>query len=152
MDLPFKSIALSTIVHATESEEKIKKAIGLLIPDEVEVEEEEVEGHYGDSKKILSVDIQRRPFMRFFWDQVLERLTENSLDWLEREALDRLADDCRLYLRFDKQFLVSEEKLKFSESGDVIHLRLNVSAYPAKREIAAEKIREFIESGFQYGD
>ena len=150
MKLPFKSIALSTIAHATESKEKLEKALGLLLPDGVEIEREEAEGHYGDTKFILKTDLENRPDIRYFWDRVLELLDDKGIDWLKKNAIDRIADDCRLYLRFDKQFLVADEELRFSDGGDVIHVRINVAAYPAKKEIAVEKMKEFLESGLEY--
>ena len=150
MKLPFKSVAISTIAHATESEERLKDALNLFIPEEIEIESEEAEGHYGDSKVIFKVDIENRPDIRYFWDRILEMLNDEERDWLKRNAVDRIADDCRLYLRFDKQFLISEESLRFSDSGDVIHVRINVAAYPAKKDIAVEKIEGFLDSGLEY--
>ena len=151
MKLPFKSVAMSTIVHSTEDEEKVKNAFKSLIPKEVEIEESKAEGHFGDSKKILSVSIQRRPHMREFWDQILKRLGEEELSWLKKRSIDRIGDDCTLYLRFSKQYLVSDKKLRFSDTGDVFHTRIKISAYPAKRDLAVEKMEEFIESEFKYG-
>ena len=150
MKLPFKSVDISTILHATEDEEKVSQALSLLLPEDVSLEREEAEGHYGDSKVILSASIENRPHMRKFWDKVLELLSESERDWLSRNAVDRIADDCTLYLRFDKQFLVGEERLKFTKSGDIVHVRMNVSAYPAKKELAVEKMREFVEAGLDY--
>ncbi len=150
MKLPFKSISLSTIIHATESEKKVREALRSLVPEEVEIDSEEAEGHYGDTIKILSADIENRPHMREFWDNILEGIVEEEKEWLARNCIDRIADDCRLYLRLDKQSIVSGEELKFTDSGDVIHIRMNVSAYPAKKKIAVEKMREFIETGLDY--
>ena len=150
MKLPFKSVAISTIVHGTEGEEKVKKALKSLLPEKVEIEESKAEGHFGDSKKILSVSITRRPHMREFWDNLLEKILKSELDWLEDHAIDRIGEDCTLYLRFDKQLLVSDGKLRISDSGDIFHTRIKISAYPAKRELAVEKMKEFIESEFKY--
>lgn len=150
MKLPFKSVSISTIVHATESEEKLRRALESLLPENVEIEREGVEGHYGDSKVILSADIENRPDLRELWDKILEKLPEGGKEWLAREALDRIADDCRLYLRFDKQEMVSDRRLEFSDTGDVIHVRINIAAYPAKRKIALEKMKEFRDAGFEY--
>ncbi len=147
MKVPFKSVGISVFVHATESEEKLKNAFRIIIPEEVEIERGEVEGHYGDDIVILSADFQRRPLLRDFWNRVLENLVEGGKRWLERNAVERIGDDCRLYLRFDKQRAVSDGELKFSESGSVIHVRINISAYPAKRKIAVEKMREFVDEG-----
>lgn len=151
MNLPFKSVSISTIIHSTESREKIENALRLFIPKGVELEDSEAEGHYGDSKIILSADIERRPHMREFWDKVMKNLSQEDKNWLLDNAIDRIGDDCRLYLRFDKQTAVTDEKLALSDSGDVFHIRINISAYPAKREIAIEKMKEFIESDLEYG-
>lgn len=150
MKLPFKSVGLSTIIHATESEKKLKEFLRKLVPEEVNIESSEAEGHYGDSKKILSIDIQRRPFLREFWDRVLERLDEEERNRLSNECIEKIGEDCRLYLRFDKQTAVSENKLKITDSGDVLHVRINLSAYPAKKKIAVKKMKEFINSEFEY--
>lgn len=150
MKLPFKSVGISTIVHATESEEKLKNALKSLLPEEIEIEKSEAEGHYGDSKKILSADIERRPHLREFWDRLLDKLSEKNKKWLAENAVSRIADDCRLYLRFDKQHLISEDKLKITDGGDVIHIRINVSAYPAKKENAVKEMEEFLKSGLDY--
>lgn len=151
MKLPFKSVSISTILHATESEEKLRRALRIIVPEEVEIEKSEAEGHYGDYKAILSADIERRPLLREFWDCVLDGLVEGEKKWLLENAVDRIAEDCTLYLRMDKQLAVSEEELKHKDSGDVIHIRINVSAYPAKRENATENMKEFIEAGLDYG-
>ncbi len=150
MKLPFKSVSVSTILHATESEEKVREALRSFIPEEVEIEGEEADGHYGDSKIILSADIENRPHMREFWDNLLEGLVEGERKWLKRNCVDRIADDCRLYLRIDKQLAVSDGEFRFTEGGDVIHVRINVSAYPAKKELAVENMGEFLESGLDY--
>lgn len=150
MKLPFKSAGISTIVHATESEEKLEKALQYLIPEETEIEKSEAEGHYGDSIEILSADIERRPHLREFWDKLLDKLSEEDKKWLAKNAVSRIADDCRLYLRFDKQHIISEGKLKISDTGEVIHVRINVSAYPAKKENAVKEMEEFLKSGLDY--
>ncbi|KXA91267.1 hypothetical protein AKJ63_01720 [candidate division MSBL1 archaeon SCGC-AAA259D18] len=151
MELPFKSVAISTIVHATESEEKIRQAMRTILPDEVESERSEAEGHYGDPKIILSADVERRPHLREFWDKLLKKLDEGGREWLSRKAINRVGDDCRLYLRLDKQHAVQNDQLRFTDTGDVLHVRINISAYPAKKEIAVEKMKDFIETGLGYG-
>ncbi|KXA90586.1 hypothetical protein AKJ37_01365 [candidate division MSBL1 archaeon SCGC-AAA259I09] len=149
MKVPFKSVGISTFVHATESEKKLRNTLKSLLPDEIKIEKEEAEGHFGEPIFILSADFQRRPYLREFWNQILEKLVENERRWLEKNAIERIGDDCRLYLRFDKQTAVSEDKLKIADTDDVIHVRINISAYPAKRKIAIEKMKKFIEDGLK---
>lgn len=150
MELPFKSVSMSTIVHATESEEKVKQAMRSILPKEVEIKRSEAEGHYGDSKIILSADIERRPHLREFWDALLKKLEKGEREWLSKESISRIGEDCRLYLRLDKQYAIQNNHLRFTDTGDVLHVRINISAYPAKKDIAVEKMKEFIERGLNY--
>ncbi|MBS3815324.1 MAG: hypothetical protein KGY45_02025 [Hadesarchaea archaeon] len=148
MKLPFKSVEVRTFVHATESTEKIKEIFELLISEEIEINEEEAKGHYGDQINIISARIDRRPDLRGFWRKVLELMPDEDKKELIENALDRIADDCRLYLRFDKQAAVNEE-LILTDSGDALHVRINISAYPAKKSLAIEEMRDFISSGLE---
>ncbi|KXB03740.1 hypothetical protein AKJ45_00610 [candidate division MSBL1 archaeon SCGC-AAA261F19] len=147
MELPFKFVAISVFVHATESEEKVKGVMESLLPEEVEIEKSKAKGHHGDPIVILKARIDRRPFLRKFWCRVIEKLQKNEKEKLTQYMRDRIGDDCRLYLRFDKQLAVSDE-LALVDSGDALHVRINISAYPAKREIAIEKMEKFIASGW----
>lgn len=148
MKLPFKSVGISTFAHSTESVKKLKQTLRNLLPEEIEIEISEAEGHYGDPISIISARLQNNPHLREFWRSVLKRVSEKEKKRIADESLDRISEDCRLYLRFDKQSLVSNDSLKLVDSGDVIHVRINISAYPAKKDIAIEKMKEFIENGF----
>ncbi len=87
MKLPFKFVRMSMIVHATEDEDELKGFLRTLLPEEVEIERSEAEGHYGDSKVILSSEIRKRPFLREFWDQVLERFPKGEKErWLKKQS------------------------------------------------------------------
>ena len=39
-----------------------------------------------------------------------------------------------------------DEKITIVDSGDSIHLKVKIAAYPAKKEIAIKKVREAIEN------
>lgn len=148
LKLPFKSVEVRSFVHATEGLEKVKEIFRSLLPEEIGVEESRAKGHHGDQITILSTRIDRNPDIREFWHQVMKMMPNKEKEKLSEVAVDRIAEDCRLYLRFDKQAAVDEE-LILVESGDALHIRINVSAYPAKREIAVEEMRKFLSSGLE---
>lgn len=147
MKLPFKSASVSTFVHATESEEKVGRMVESLLPKGVKIQRSEAKGHHGDPIAILKARIDRRPHLREFWNGIVEKLEEGEKEKLTDTAIDRIGEDCRLYLRFDKQLAV-DDKLALTKAGDALHVRINVSAYPAKREIAVEKMEKFMDSAF----
>ncbi|KXB04377.1 hypothetical protein AKJ48_02770 [candidate division MSBL1 archaeon SCGC-AAA261O19] len=149
MKLPFKSVEVRSFVHATEDLKKVKEIFRSLLPEEIEIEESRAKGHHGDKITILSARINRNPDIREFWHQAMKMMPNKEKEKLSEIAVDRIADDCRLYLRFDKQAAVGEE-LILTDSGDALHIRINVSAYPAKREIAVEEMRKFISSGLEF--
>lgn len=150
MKLPFKFARVSTIVHATEDEDKVKEVFRRFLPEDAEIGRSEAEGHHGDPKVILSIEIRKRAFLRDFWDEVLKMMPQSERERLADEAIERIGEDCYLYIRFDKQRAISDGELMLSDGGDVLHFRLNVSAYPAKRELAVEEMKEFIDSGLDY--
>ena len=49
------------------------------------------------------------------------------------------------FLRLSKEDAV-DEKITIVDSGDSIHLKVKIAAYPAKKEIAIKKVREAIEN------
>ena len=47
------------------------------------------------------------------------------------------------FLRFDKADAL-DEKWTILDSGDSIHLKVKIAAFPAKKQIAVDKVREAI--------
>ena len=62
--------------------------------------------------------------------------------------MERKVDDKgNLFLRLSKEDAV-DEKITIVDSGDSIHLKVKIAAYPAKKEIAIKKVREAIENNW----
>lgn len=143
MDFPFRTADVSTFVHATEDEGKVLKALRLLLPEEVEVGMAKLKGHYGNPILALSASIKQRKLLRELWARMVEKLPVGEVDKLERIVPDRIDETCHLYLRFDKQLAYAGE-FALTEGGDAIHMALKVAAYPAKWEVAANLVQEFL--------
>ena len=143
MEFPFSSATLSTFVHATEDESKVLEALKNILPEEVKIERRKLRGHHGNPIIVLSTVIGRRKPLRELWDTIAAKLGAEEFKKLGQIATERLDDECNLYLRFDKQ-LAYAGKLALTDTGDVIHVKLKVAAYPAKREVAARVVREFV--------
>jgi RNA binding exosome subunit len=146
MDFPFRSATITVFAHATEDEEKVRGVLRALLPKDMEIERRGAKGHHGNPILIFSARIRRRSDLRRFWREFMGGLGAGEKQKLSSAAMDRLGEDCCLYLRFDKQ-LASGGELMLTDSGDALHVRLKVAAYPAKQEIAAELVREFVASG-----
>ena len=63
------------------------------------------------------------------------KLSEQELSRLKNELHERIDDDCRLHIRFDKQ-AAYEGKVQLAITTDAIAAEIKIKAYPAKRENA----------------
>jgi hypothetical protein len=148
MGFPFNSARISVFAHATEDVQKVLKALRALLPEQVEVQETKLKGHYGNPILALNTFIKQRRFLRELWMRMIERLREGELNKLSQVANDRIDETCHLYLRFDKQVAYAGE-LVLTEGSDAIHLRLKINAHPARREVAGKLIQAFIAPGLK---
>jgi len=151
MEFPFRAANLNILAHATEDEQKVLKALQVLLPEEVEVRRAKLKGHHGNLIFTFTASIKQRKRVREFWTRMTTELRAGELDKLSRVAPERVDETCHLYLRFDKQLAYAGE-LALTEGGDAVHIELKVAAYPAKREVATRLVREFIASMMSIGE
>jgi len=144
MEFPFRTARISTLVHATEDEQKVLTVLQALLPERVEVQRKKLRGHYGNPISAFTASVKQRKLLREFWARVAAKLSASELEKLGRVTQEMMDETCHLYLRFDKQLACAGE-LTLTESGDALHVELKVAAYPAKREVATKLVREFIE-------
>ena len=129
------------VAHLDESVDEISQAILNILP-EAEIEAEEAEGLLEDKIIILSGVVSKKRYTKTFFKKLLD-----SVD------LEKLNDDLELkidekgnwFLRFDKDDAL-DEKWTILDKGDAIHLKVKIAAFPAKKQIAVDKVREAIES------
>jgi hypothetical protein len=143
MEFPFRTANVSTLAHVTEDEQKVLKALRALLPEGIEVQRKKLKGHHGNLIFTFIAPIKRRRLVREFWKNMIAKLRAGELDKLSSVLPERIDETCHLYLRFDKQLAYGGE-LALTESGDALHVKLKVTAYPAKRDVATKLVREFI--------
>lgn len=143
MEFPFRSAAIDALVHATEDEQKVLAALQALLPEGVEVQRTGLKGHHGNPIISLYASIRQKKLLRELWRRFSTKLRAGELDKLGKIASERINGTCRLYLRLDKQ-LAHAGEFVLDDGGDVIHLKLKIAAYPAKREVAAKLVEELI--------
>ena len=54
-------------------------------------------------------------------------------------------DNGNLFLRLSKD-AAADDRIEILDSGDSIHLKIKIAAYPAKKEIAITKVKQFIKN------
>ena len=135
------NIKFRAFVYENESIDEITQSILNILP-EADIEAEEAEGLLEDKIIILSGVVSKKRYTKTFFKTLLD-----SVD------LEKVNDDLELkidekgnwFLRFDKDDAL-DEKWTILDKGDAIHLKVKIAAFPAKKQIAVDKVREAIES------
>ena len=135
-DKMIHNIKFRAFVYEDESIDDISQAILNIIP-EAEIEAEEAEGLMENKIIILSGVVSKKRYTKAFFNKLLELDTNKLNDDLER----KMDDKGNWFLRFSKSDAL-DEKWTILDSGDSIHLKIKIAAYPAKKEIAVDKVRE----------
>ena len=133
------NIKFRAFVYENESVDEISQAILNILP-EAEIEAEEAEGLLEEKIIILSGVVSKKRFTKTFFNTLLKW---TDLDKLNSDLERKMDDKGNWFLRFDKDDAL-DEKWTILDSGDSIHLKVKIAAFPAKKEIAVEKVREAI--------
>lgn len=104
-------------------------------------ERREMEGYHGNPIVVLSATLENNPDIARFWSRAKEH---DVVATVLRELDRRLDDRTTLHLRFDKQEAY-RERLRLASHDDVVTAKGKVAAYPAKRPIALEAARRYLE-------
>lgn len=130
------NIKFRAFVYENENLDEINQAILNMLP-EAEINDEEAEGLLEDRIIILSGVISKKRYTKAFFNKLLEL----DKDKLISDLACKMDDKGNWFLRFSKSDAI-DEKLTIVDSGDSIHLKIKIAAYPAKKEIAIKKIED----------
>lgn len=142
-DKMIHNIRFREFVYESENLDELTQAIYNIFPD-AEIESEDAEGLMENKIIILSGVVDKKRQTKAFFNLLLE-LDQNQLDKLNNDLERKVDDKGNLFLRLSKEDAV-DEKITIVDSGDSIHLKVKIAAYPAKKEIAIKKVREAIEN------
>ena len=133
------NIKFRAFVYEDESVDEITEAILNILP-EAEIESEEAEGLLEDRIIILSGTVSKKRYTKTFFNTLLEW---TDLDKLNADLERKIDEKGNWFLRFDKSDAM-EEIWTIIDKGDAIHLKIKIAAFPAKKQIAVDKVREAI--------
>ena len=133
------NIKFRAFVYEDEDVDEISQAILNILP-EAEIEAEEAEGMLEDRILILSGVVSKKRYTKAFFNTLLENV---DLDKLNDDLERKMDEKGNWFLRFDK-IDAFDEKWTILDKGDAIHLKVKVAAFPAKKQIAVDNVREAI--------
>jgi RNA binding exosome subunit len=145
MDFPFSSAVVSIHAHATEDEQRVVEILKSLLPNSAEIKKSCSRGHHGNPITVFEVKLSQKKLIKDLWQRMLSEMREGALARLNVEFSGRIDDSCFLYLRFDKQSAYGGELIP-TVVGDAVHLRFKVLSFPAEREVAIGKVKDFLEA------
>ena len=133
------NIKFRAFVYEDENLDEVSQAILNILP-EAEIEIEEAEGLTENKILILSGIISKKRYTKAFFNTLVENV---DVDKLNQDLESKIDDKGNWFLRFDKNDAF-DEKLTILDSGDAIHLKIKIAAFPAKKEIAINKVRQIV--------
>ncbi|MBI2649988.1 hypothetical protein HYX04_01600 [Candidatus Woesearchaeota archaeon] len=97
-----------------------------------------------NEKKIIifEVALTKSNLINKFLDNLLNNLDENQKDSILQQAESRLDKNLCLFLRFGKESWIHGKKLILTDSGKCFHLKISIAAFPKKRELALNVVRD----------
>jgi len=136
----FHWLRIKVFCYATENEELIhEKMAEFLGTDEFECDIADSE--HGNRIVILSSEISKQKEVI----QVFNSLGKDLIAEINDRIDERIDDDCVFFLRLDKQEFV-QGRFRIAHHGDVVSITGKIASHPARKEIAAKKMKEFLSS------
>ena len=102
---------------------------------------EEVEGFENRKIKIITLTISKEAHTNIFIKTLKSMLGLTQCKKIIEQKESRLDDELCFYIRLDKESMLKGNAL-LTDSGDCIHIKINIAAYPKNREAALNVIEE----------
>ena len=135
----FHWIRVQTFCYATERRELLEETMENLLGEADEYSEDESVGEHGNVMTILEARLtHQRQYRKLFTD-----LGSEIRGWILSDLDNRIDEDCVFYIRLDKQKAV-QGIYEPAHHGDVIAITGKVQAHPARKEVAARVLSEFL--------
>jgi len=100
---------------------------------------------FNESKiEILEVTLTKANLISQFLKNLLTNLYEAQKNNILQQVESRLDKNLDFFLRFDKDLWINEQKLILTDSGRCFHLKISIAAFPKKREIALNIIKDLL--------
>jgi len=143
MQAVFHWLRVQVFCYPTENEQLIKNTFTNIVGD-AETVTDIFDGEFGDNMEVIRTEIVKQRGM----DTVFRNLGKNTVDSMLENLESRVDDDRVLYIRLDKQEAV-QDCYKIVHHSDVVSITGKIVAHPAKKDIAVNNLRNYLEGLFQ---
>ncbi len=124
-EMKISSVTISIFCHETEDCDKIKKAVEGVFPsvNEADMNLHKVKGHFGNYIYLLEYKFVKS-LAGVAFEEILSRISSTDLLVILTTLTSRM-EKSKLYLRFDKQYLVGKEEMVLREGNDVVRVMIS---------------------------
>jgi len=140
-----QTVELTVLVHATEDESKVRKAVLNLLPPDIyppAFEAVKLEGYYGDPITVLKLNLKHRKPATELLEHIVRQLSSLDITSL-LDLLPQYIDESKnLYMRLDKQKAYTGKVVLERHDSIRVKARLRL---PHKAD-PVESIRMYVES------
>ncbi|MBS3114296.1 hypothetical protein J4448_04285 [Candidatus Woesearchaeota archaeon] len=140
-------IKLTVFSHENENSQSILGAFLMFFPFNIEdnkvaFKKTNADGFNESKIGVFEAALANNGLINQFLKNLLNNLDENQKNMILSQLESRLDKNLDLFFRFDKDSWINEKKLILTDSGKCFHLKISVAAFPKKREIALNLIKD----------
>ena len=123
-------IEVNALVHATEDEEKVIKAIRQLFQDDIwhqlKIEKKRLRGHFHNPILRLTVTLQGADQVQKMLESLGTRVSSSDRAWLQQNFALHCNKKGQIFLRFDKQESY-QGRLRLVDRGDSLRTVIRIT-------------------------
>jgi len=125
---------------------KIEQLFTKLVPldlkkEKILCQEEIVESFENRKIKIVSLELFKEAHTNVFLKKLKELLGKEQCKTLIQQKESRLDEELFFYIRLDKEAAL-KDVYELTDSGDCVHVKMHVAAFPKNRETALKVVDE----------
>jgi len=148
----FTSVTLSVFAKPEDDAVRLKDGLLALIPlnleeEKIPLEDQKALGFNERTIHIFTVTLGKDRHVNAFIDFLMGKMNSQQKRQLLDQAESRLDADLVFFIRFDKELWLQERVLQLTDSGACYHLKLNVAAFPRKRDVALGIVTKVFKDG-----
>ncbi len=141
------NICISVFSKPEDNKENIKNSLISLFPfnlkdEKIELKSKKCLGFNEREIIIFEVVLEKEKHINKFLKSLNEKLSKEQKQLLINQIESRLDNDLNFFLRLDKEKLINEKLLWITDSGNCYHIKIKISAFPNKKQIAARNIEK----------
>lgn len=144
------NITITEFVKSKENSEQAKQALKELIPfdlaqEKILLKEDTVTGvNEEQTIKILTIFLQKESHTNKFLEFLTNKLTQEQKKLLLEQKESRTDELLYFFIRIEKDKWNNEKTIVLTDTGNCIHIKIALAAFPAKREIALKIVEKIL--------